>query len=532
MKSLRFFLPLVFAATLILGVWMGFYLANNLSSKNIEFIIPTGSNNKLSRIINYIDENYVDTVAKERLIDKAIKTVLEDLDPHSYYISKEDFNAINEPLEGNFEGIGIEFVVNKDTLHVVHTIAGGPSEQAGLIPGDQIIVVETDTIAGVGIKNAEVVKLLRGRKGSQVNIKVKRKGEPDLIPVEITRDEIPIKSVDAALSVNDTTSYLKISRFAKTTYEEFMGAMDSLKSNQPKLKHLVIDLRNNGGGYLDAAIKICEQLLPEGKLIVYTKGKGKKREYYSKKEGKYQDLNLTILINEFSASASEIVAGAIQDHDRGTIVGRRSFGKGLVQEQLSLKDNSALRLTVARYYTPTGRCIQKPYGGNIDYDEDYYLRYESGELFHRDSIKVTDSLKFTTPKGKTVYGGGGIIPDVFVPLDTTGNSEILSGFVYVGNMNAIGFNYANKQRKSLEEMGLDAFLSEFTIPDTIVERMLDEISASKSQYKNLSEEQKERINERFRGIVARHIWNSKGFYLNSLRRDTMLTSLGFFNEAE
>lgn len=527
MRAFRFFLPVILIATLLIGLWGGFYLANNLGSKNIEFIIPSSANNKLTRIVNYIDENYVDTVAKDRLIDKAIRTILEELDPHSYYISKEDFKSVNEPLEGNFEGIGIEFVIQKDTLNIVRTIAGGPSEKAGLQAGDQILCVDGDTIAGIDLKNSDVVSLLRGTKGSEVEVLIKRKGSKNF-KAKITRDEIPIKSIDVALMLNDTTGYLKISRFAKTTHEEFREAIDSLKSKNRNLDHLVIDLRNNGGGYLGAAINICDDLLEKDKLIVYTQGKSKRdnKKYFSKESGRYKDLNLSVLINEFSASASEIVAGAIQDHDRGTIVGRRSFGKGLVQEQLSLSDASALRLTVARYYTPTGRCIQKPYGKEVDYDQDYYDRVERGELFYRDSIQVSDSLKFTTPKGKIVYGGGGIIPDVFVPIDTLGQSNLLSSLLYVGNLNSLGFTYANSKRQELEAMGLNRFVEEFVIPQDILDSMLKEISVKMSVYQKLSPVQKDEINMRFKSIVARHIWNNKGFYRSGLEKDEMLQKLG------
>ena len=529
MKGYRFFIPLIIVATLIMGLWAGFYLSNTLSTRNIEFIIPSSSSNKLSRIINYIDENYVDTVAKDRLIDKAIEQILSELDPHSYYISKEDFKSINEPLEGNFEGIGIEFVIEKDTLHVVHTIAGGPSEKAGLIPGDQIIAVDGDTIAGIGLRNSDVVKLLRGEKGSEVEVLLKRPVKKNF-SAKIIRDEIPIKSVDVALNINDTAAYMKLTRFAKTTHDEFREAMDTLLKNNKNLKHLVLDLRNNGGGYLGAAISICDDLLPKDKLIVYTKGKSKRdsKKYHSKNEGIYKDINLSVLINEFSASASEIVAGAIQDHDRGTIVGRRSFGKGLVQEQLSLSDASALRLTVARYYTPTGRCIQKPYGKEIAYDQDYYDRVASGELFYRDSIKVADSLMYLTPKGKKVYGGGGIIPDLFVPLDTTGKSDILSSFLYVGNMNAAGFNYANNNREQLKTLGLDSFLASFKMPDTVLNSLLKDISTDKKRYNQLSTAQKKEIQDRFRSIVARHIWSNQGFYSSGLESDVMLQVLGFY----
>ncbi len=526
MKANRFYLPLIITATLVLGLWIGFYIATSLPAKNIEFIIPSSSSNKLSRVISFIDENYVDTVAKEQIIDKAIRTVLEDLDPHSYYISREDFNAINEPLEGNFEGIGIEFVIREDTLYVVQTIAGGPSEEAGLMPGDQIITVDGDTIAGVGLRNSDVVKLLRGTKGSTVQLGVHRALEADLLPYTIRRDEIPIKSVEVFLPLNDTTGYMKITRFAKTTHDEFRAAMDSLQAYTPDLRHLVLDLRNNGGGFLEAAIRICEDILEKDQLIVYTQGKSEKRkEYTSRKNGAYRNLNLSVLINEFSASASEIVAGAIQDHDRGTIIGRRSFGKGLVQEQLSLKDNSALRLTVARYYTPTGRCIQKPYGSNIDYDDDYHQRYLSGELFYRDSIAVVDSLKFTTPKGKTVYGGGGIVPDIFVPLDTTGRSEILSAMLYTGALNAAAFQFANNNREMLNDMGLAYFIRDYYLPDRVLDDALADVQQPLANFKRLDSTQQKEIYQRFKSVVARHIWSNEGLYKNSLQSDNMLKQL-------
>ena len=383
--------PILLAVTLLIGVYAGIYLSANADSDQINFITPPSTRtmgSKLNQILSYIEDEYVDTVKKDKLVEKAINSLLAELDPHSYYIAPEELSDYTEPLEGNFDGIGVEFLLEKDSIVVVNTINGGPSELVGLQAGDRIVKINGRKVAGVGIANEEVMKYLRGMSGTKVNLEVVRRGAKKALKFSITRGKIPIKSIDAALLVNDSTGFIKVSRFAKTTYQEFLTAVDKLNTQSPHLRKLIVDLRGNGGGYLTSAIQITEEFLPKDKLIVYTQGKAQPtRRYYSSKNGVLRHLKLDLLINESSASASEIMAGAIQDNDRGNIIGRRSFGKGLVQEQMDLPDKSAVRLTVARYYTPTGRCIQKPYGEGINYEDDFSNRLASGELSYADSVK-------------------------------------------------------------------------------------------------------------------------------------------------
>ncbi|MGB1033005.1 MAG: S41 family peptidase, partial [Flavobacteriales bacterium] len=394
---------------LIIGIYIGFNLNKSGMQNPLASNSANANPNKLVNIINKIDEMYVDSVEKKELIDDAIKSIVDNLDPHSYYISSEELSSMQEPLEGNFEGIGVEFMIQKDTLLVVNPIEGGPSEEVGILAGDRIIKVEEEMIAGIGLTNDKVTKLLKGEKGTIVNLSIKRRGKPELIQFEIERDKIPIYSVVASLNITPEVGYVKVTRFAKNTYEEFKEAIDGLAAEGSK--QLIIDLRGNGGGYLNSCIPMVEEFLDQNELIVYTEGKNDpRRDYKSRMNGKYKNMEVVVLINQGSASASEILAGALQDHDRSITVGRRSFGKGLVQNEVPLPDQSALRLTVARYYTPTGRSIQKPYGEGIDYANDYLDRYDHGELLSADSIQFSDSLKFLTPGGRAVYGGGGIMP--------------------------------------------------------------------------------------------------------------------------
>ena len=413
-------LPLILALTLASGIFIGKFLPKQEGYPQHSSI--RSRNDKLTTILNIIESNYVDSVNRNDLVETAIPAILKKLDPHSVYISAKDLVRANEPLQGNFEGIGISFSMLTDTILVISTIPGGPSEKMGLLPGDKILYVNDSLVAGRNIGDQNVMGMLKGPRGTVVNIKILRSGQKELLPFEITRDKIPIYSVDVAYMVNDYTGYIRINNFAMTTYEEFMTGLRELKGKG--MTSLILDLRANSGGVMDAAIQIANQFLKEGELIVYTKGRAQPRnEARATGKGEFENGDLVVLVDEWSASASEILAGAIQDNDRGTIIGRRSFGKGLVQEPIPFSDGSGMRLTIARYYTPTGRSIQKPYNNGFEeYFDDLNNRYSRGEFEVSDSIHFSDSLKFTTPGGKVVYGGGGIMPDKFIPVDTSGVS--------------------------------------------------------------------------------------------------------------
>ena len=427
---------------------------------------------KFSRFLRVLSGTYVEPINESDLVEKAIVDILAQLDPHSAYISKDEVAAMNEPLEGNFDGIGIEFNIFQDTLIVVNPVPGGPSERVGLVAGDRITMVDGKNIAGIGLKNNEVFKMLRGPKGTKVALSVHRSGVKEKLEFTIVRDKIPIFSIDAAYMAAPGVAYIKISRFALNTVDEFLDAWKKLGPNAPK--GLILDLRGNGGGYLNTAIALSDQFLPEGKLLLYTEGNSAPRyDYQSTNLGNFEKGALVVLIDEGSASASEITAGAIQDWDRGTVVGRRSFGKGLVQNQIPLPDGSLVRITVARYHTPTGRVIQRPYkNGNIEkYYQDFYNRFTDGELNTADSIQFPDSLKFLTlEKKRAVYGGGGIMPDIFVPVDTTFYTEFYGKLIRKGIFNQFVISYVDKNRKSLaaKNPNFQAFEKGFSVDGEVM----------------------------------------------------------------
>lgn len=520
-NKLMIYYPLLLAGMLILGIYLGTYFNDGAETRSF---FPTKSRNsadKIGQIINFIDQEYVDTVAKNKLIDKAIGAILEDLDPHTYYISAEELAAYTEPLEGNFDGIGVEFLIQDDTVRVISAIEGGPSEELGIQAGDKIIAVEGETIAGVDIGNDGVIKRLKGPSGTEVKITVLR--DEREIPFAITRGTVPIYSVVTSQMLDPTIGFIKVSRFARNTYEEFMEHMTELE--EQGMEEVIIDLRGNGGGFLNAAVQLSEEFLQKDQLIVYTEGKSSpKKSYFASKRGKYSQMPMAVLINQGSASASEIFAGAIQDNDRGTIIGRRSFGKGLVQEHLNLSDNSALRLTVARYYTPTGRSIQKPYGSEIDYEADYEMRYAHGELMTADSIQFPDSLKYTTPGGRIVYGGGGIMPDIFVGVDTVGASQYLSVVSYQGLINRFGFDYADSHRDDLSEFGsYQNFKRDFSVTDDVLDNFVEY-----SDEKGVEPDSQgiatsaEVIKLRIKAYIARNIWGNDGYYAIMSQDDNVL----------
>jgi len=414
--------PFIYILIFCLIIFLIFRILDTYSARNRELSVKAGKWDKLLLVLSEVEKNYVDSIDRDTLTEIIIPYLLENLDPHSVYLPPAELKEADESLEGNFDGIGIQFNIPNDTAIVISVIPGGPSERAGLLSGDRIVKVNDETVAGVKINQDSLVARLRGKSGSIVKIGIKRGNNNNLVYFDIKRDKIPVKSVDVRYMIDDTTGYIKLSKFTKTSYEEFLKAALELK--EKGMKELIFDLRGNAGGYFDQAFLIANEFLDKGQMIVYMQGLHRPRQdFKADGKGKLKDIALKVLIDEGSASSSEIFAGAIQDNDRGTVIGRRSFGKGLVQEPIYFSDKSGIRLTVARFYTPTGRSIQKPY--SKDYQYDIIERYKHGELTYADSIKKNDSLKYTTPKGKIVYGGGGITPDVFVPIDTVGVNHFL-----------------------------------------------------------------------------------------------------------
>lgn len=472
---------------------------------------------KYGRLMQLIENYYVDTANISKLTESAVVEVLGKLDPHSVYISKDEVEEMNEPLEGNFEGIGISFNILRDTLRVVTTIPGGPSEKAGLMPGDCIVMIDGKTVAGVGLKNKEVMSKLRGEKGTQVKLKIKRKKDPDLLSFTIVRDKIPLYSLDASYMLDDQSGYIKLNRFSATTTDEFSDAIKKLKKN-PKFKNLVLDLRGNGGGYLKAAIEMVDQFLGPQHLVVYTKGVHEPRkDYKSSALGEFEQGRLIVLIDEGSASASEIVAGAIQDWDRGIIIGRRSFGKGLVQQPFPLTDGSIIRLTTAHYYTPSGRGIQKPYDRGVDeYRKDYLNRFENGELFTRDSIHLDKRQSFETLKNKRiVYGGGGVMPDIFVPMDTSSNYKFFNLLIRQNILYSITMDYmiSNRDEISKKYKGFDDFQNNFEVPVLLIEKMMAEADQEKIEKDQTSVDfARPLILKQVKALLARDLYGMDYYY--------------------
>jgi carboxyl-terminal processing protease len=503
------FLPLMLGLSLAIGVLIGKYLPGSDDLPQHSKI--RSRNDKLNSILNIIESNYVDSVNRNDLVETAIPAILKKLDPHSIYIPAKDLARANEPLQGNFEGIGISFNMLTDTILVISTIPGGPSEKLGLLPGDKIIYVNDSLVAGKHISDEKVMGMLKGPRGTVVKIKILRNGQKELLPFEITRDKIPIYSVDVDYMVNDHTGFIRINTFAMTTYDEFMKGLRELKGQG--MTSLILDLRGNSGGIMEAAIQIANQFLKVGQLIVYTKGRAQPRnEARATGKGEFETGDLVVLIDEWSASASEILAGALQDNDRGTIIGRRSFGKGLVQEPIPFADGSGMRLTIARYYTPTGRSIQKPYSDGFEkYFEDLNQRYTRGEFQVSDSIHFSDSLKFTTPAGHIVYGGGGIMPDKFVPVDTSGVSP------YFVKVRSLIYRFALKYTENKREL-----LKKFTETDQM-EKFLDKQALLDQfvQYASINGIKKDQaglktsgniIHTQIKAYIARNILDNKGFY--------------------
>ena len=444
------FIPFLLAICLIAGIAIGTFYANHFSGNKLGII--NTSSNKLNALLRIIDDQYVDTVNMGELVEEAMPQILSELDPHSSYIPAKDLEAVNADLKGSLSGIGIQFTIQNDTIHVNSVIQGGPSEKVGLMAGDRIVEVDDSAFVGKIVTNSEAMKRLKGEKGSKVKLGVYRPGEKDLLHFTVIRGNIPVKSIDAAYMINKKVGYIKVNKFGETTYPELLIALAKL--NQKNCEGLIVDLRGNTGGYMAAAIQMVNEFLPNNRLIVYTQGRKSPREdYNSNGTGSNQKMPLVVLVDEGSASASEIFAGAIQDNDRGTIVGRRSFGKGLVQQPIEFSDGSAIRLTIARYYTPSGRCIQKPYekGKESEYELDLLTRYEHGEFFSADSIKQDETEVYHTRLGRPVYGGGGIMPDIFVPQDTTGMTSYFRMAANRGLIIRYTFDYTDQNRSTLQK---------------------------------------------------------------------------------
>jgi len=504
-------LPLLVALSVAAGIIIGNLLKQN--SQPVFSPMGYGKPNKLTTIFQLIENGYVDSLNTSEVIENTIPAILENLDPHTAYIPARNMKEVQEEMQGNFSGIGVQFSIQEDTVRVIEVIPGGPSSQVGILPGDRIVTVNDSLIAGVDVGNNTVLNLLRGEKNTKVNVGIIRKGYSDRLDFEITRDDIPLISVDVSYMIDDETGFIKVTRFSEKTYDEFTQGMQKLQ--QAGAGKVIVDLRQNPGGSLPSVLQIVDEFLEKGEPILYTEGRNQPRKTYNaSSRNRWKDIGVFVLIDEFSASASEIFAGAMQDNDRGLVIGRRSFGKGLVQEQIPLMDGSALRLTVARFYTPSGRSIQKSYeDGNDEYFQDLYSRFSHQEQLSADSIQFNDSLKYYTRSGRTVYGGGGIMPDVFVPMDTTGNSAYFDRIYRRGLIYTFAYTWADNHREVLSQLEsaeeFDVYLDE--------QNVLDEFVAY-AQEKGIKRDADglrrsgEIINTQVKAYIARNIIGEEGFY--------------------
>lgn len=507
MKKMKYLAAAVICAAATFGISAQYSRSNSASRQQ----------QKLLMVENIVNNLYVDNVDEEKIVENAVRGILENLDPHSSYSTKEETTSSQETMQGSFSGIGIQFNMQKDTLYVVQTIAGGPSEKVGILPGDRFIAVDDSIIAGRKLKNTDIMKRLRGPKGTKVNIKVKRGSNAELLEFRITRDDIPLNSIDAVYMADGKTGYIRLSRFAATSYKEFKDAITKLKKQG--MQQLILDLTDNGGGYMQIAAQIANEMLNRGNLIVYTQGRKSPRQNLNADgSGTFRTQKVVVMINQFSASASEILSGAVQDWDRGVVVGRRSFGKGLVQREFLLPDSSSFRLTIARYYTPSGRNIQKPYvkGDREDYDKDIIDRYNHGELQSADSIHFADSLKHTTLRlHRTVYGGGGIMPDVFVPLDTTQYTDYHRRLVAKGIIPQFALRYVDKNRADLKAQYPDAqkFIKEFTVTDEMLNNFVDAGKAEKVDFdKSQFAKSKEMLRTFVKAAIANDLFSTGAYF--------------------
>ncbi|MBO6188902.1 MAG: S41 family peptidase [Prevotella sp.] len=524
------FTPLLMAICVVVGILIGTFYANHFSGNRLNII--NSSSNKLNNLLHLVDAKYVDTVNVNDLVEKAIPQILAELDPHSVYIAAKDVQMANDDLRGSFSGVGIEFTIRHDTLHVQQVIHNGPAERAGLIAGDKIVMVDGKPFTGKTLTNEEAMHRLKGPKDTKVKLGIVRFGEKKIRDFVVTRGEIPTKSVTAAYMLDSKTGYIRIKNFGENTYPELLIALAKL--SQQRFQNLTIDLRGNTGGYLQSAVQIANEFLPKGRLIVYTQGrKSPRQDYRSDGRGSYQKIPLVVLIDEGSASASEILAGAIQDNDRGTIIGRRSFGKGLVQEPMAFNDQSVIRLTIARYYSPSGRCIQKPYtsGDNKNYEEDLLTRYEHGEFFSQDSIKH-EGPAYKTSIGRPVYGGGGITPDIFVAEDTTDVTSYYKQASVSGLIIQFAFDYTDNNRQKLSQYNSMEELSKYLTKQNIVDKFATYAEQKGLKRRNLMIQKSHKLLERY--VSSRIIYNmmSEEAWMKYLNSDdpTIGETLKTFNE--
>ena len=516
-KKLIIFLPLIISISIVLGITVGTQFSNRKYISN--------NDRKLNTILNMVSDGYVDTIDVNKIIEQTIPHMLNNLDPHTVYIPAKDLTEVNNELDGSFSGIGISFFIMNDTVRIVEVLSGGPSEKAGLIAGDKIVSVNDTSFTGSKITNQEVFKKLRGIKGSSIKLGIKRSSSDKVLSYDLIRGDIPVNSIDAAYMVEKEIGYVKINKFARTTYDEFLQALVKLKNEGAE--RYILDLRGNGGGFMEMAILMANEFLPENSLIVYTQGREKKnnQQFWSDGNGSFQDVELAVLIDEYSASASEILAGAIQDNDRGLIVGRRSFGKGLVQRQFELADSSAIRMTVSRYHTPSGRCIQKDYKKGSDaYSHDIYDRIISGELSNKDSIKIDTTNVFQTVHRRKVYGGGGIIPDIFVPSDTSGITSYYINVSNAGLLQKYAYSYSEINREDFSKLEdykqfLRILPSNNNILNDFVSFAAENGVPARWYYINMS---KELIVTQIKALIARDIFGSEAFYPIYNKNDKMI----------
>ena len=530
-KSNRF-MPLLMALCVVVGILIGTFYANHFSGNRLN-IINSGSN-RLSNLLHIVDDQYVDKVNIDSLVDMAIPQILADLDPHSVYIPAKDAQAVADDLKGSFSGVGIEFTIRKDTIRVQNVVKNGPAQRAGILAGDKIVSVDGKPFVGKVVTQDEAMRRLKGPKDTKVKIGVERYGQKKVKYFTVTRGEIPQRSITATYMLDKNTGYIKIKNFGETTYPELLIALAQL--SQEGFNNLVIDLRDNGGGYMNSAVQMANEFLPKNKLIVYMQGrKSPRQDFRSDGHGSYQKIPLVVLINEASASASEIFAGAMQDNDRATIIGRRSFGKGLVQQQLGFPDGSMIRLTIARYYTPSGRCIQKPFkpGDNQDYDNDLLTRYQHGEFFSQDSIKHTGPA-YHTSIGRTIYGGGGITPDIFVAEDTLGMTSYYKQAAMSGLILQYAFNYTDNNRKKLNTFGSMTDMSKYLVGQNTVEQFAAFADKNGLKRRNLMIRKSHKLLERF--INSRIIYNilDEQAWTEYINQDdpTIATALRVFERKE